>query len=176
VTKLFDLPIFNFVNHGLSNHLFDVIMPTISRIGQGELYFLIGIVLLFSKKREFKMLGIILLAGLTVSYYMVGTLKIFVARPRPFVTLTNVVLLGAMDKTPSFPSGHAASAFMVAVLLSSCFKRHILFFLLAALIAFSRVYVGVHYPSDCIAGAVIGIVIGLFLTRTLYAIRTTHNE
>jgi undecaprenyl-diphosphatase len=65
---------------------------------------------------------------------------------------------------------------MVAVLLSSCFKRHILFFLLAALIAFSRVYVGVHYPSDCIAGAVIGIVIGLFLTRTLYAIRTTHNE
>jgi undecaprenyl-diphosphatase len=171
MTKIFDIPVFDFINHTISNDLFNIVMPMISRMGQGELYFLIGIMLLLLKKREFKLLGIALLAGLTLSYYIAGTLKILVARPRPFVALTNVILLGSMDKTPSFPSGHATSAFMIAVLLSGRFKKYALFYAFAALVAFSRVYIGVHYPSDVIAGSLIGAAIGFFLTKTLSSLR-----
>ena len=163
--KLFDLPVFNFINHTLSNHFFNVVMPVISRLGGGELYLLIGILLLLSKKREFKMMGIVLLAGFTLSYYIVGALKIIIARPRPFAALANVILLSSVDKTPSFPSNHAVTAFMVATFLSGRFKKYILFYSFAALVAFSRIYIGVHYPSDVIAGAVIGIAIGLLLVK-----------
>lgn len=162
--NFFDLSVLNFINRTLSNQLLNFIMPVLSRIGGNELYFVIGLVLLFSRKREFKVLGMALLAGLTVSYYVVGLLKISIARPRPFMALANVILLGPVEKGYSFPSGHAATAFMTASLLANHFKRYFLFYLLAALIGFSRIYMGVHYPSDVLTGAAIGITIGYLLT------------
>lgn len=167
----FDLPVFNLINHTLSCQVLNFVMPLVSRLGGGELYFLVGFLLLFSKKRETKMLGIFLIAGLTISYYIVGFLKVFTARPRPFIALTNVILLGPADKTPSFPSNHAVTAFMTAFLLASHFKKYILFYLLAAAVAFSRVYIGVHYPSDILAGAVVGIVIGWLLVKISSSLR-----
>ena len=174
--KLFDLPLFNFINHGLSSHALNIVMPMISRLGGGELYFLIGVMLLFLKKREYKILGIVLLAGLTLSYYVVGVLKVFIARPRPFVALGNVILLGDMSTTPSFPSNHAVGAFMIATLLASQLKKRTLFYsvllyLFAVLVSFSRVYIGVHYPSDVLAGAVIGVVVGLILVKIESSLR-----
>jgi len=140
-------------------------MPFISRLGGGELYFVLGVALLFSRKKEVKTLGILLIAGLTISFYTASILKVLIARPRPYVALTNVILLGAAEKSYSFPSSHAVSAFMIASLLSSHFKKYVLFYLLAAVIAFSRVYMGVHYPSDVIVGAAIGTLIGYFLVK-----------
>ena len=164
--QIFDISVFNFINHTLSSQRLNFIMPVVSHLGGGELYFMIGVLLLFSKKREDKMLGIFVIAGLTISYYIVGLLKILVARPRPFVALTNVILLGPAEKSPSFPSSHAVTAFITASLLASRFKKYVLFYLLASVVAFSRVYIGVHYPSDVLAGAVIGILIGWLLVRT----------
>jgi len=161
----FDIPVFNFINHTLSNQAFNFIMPVISRLGQGELYFTLGILLLFSKKKELKTLGVILLAGLTISYYIVAILKISIARPRPFVTISNVILLGPAEKGYSFPSNHTVTAFMAALLLAGHFKKYILFYSFAALVGISRIYVGVHYPSDVICGAAIGIAVGYLLTR-----------
>ena len=163
--KFFDIPVLNFINHTLSNHFCNYVMPIITRLGQGELYFVIGLLFLFSKKREYKLLGLTLLAALTISYDIVAILKIAVARPRPFMALANIILLGPVEKGYSFPSNHAASAFMMAFLLSSRFKRYALFYAFAALVAFSRVYMGVHYPTDVLGGAVIGITIGWFLVK-----------
>lgn len=160
-----DRAAFFFINHGLSNPFFDFIMPVISKINDGPILFTASVALLFSKKREFKLLGLIMLAGLTMSFYVVSGLKALVARPRPFLVLTDVFLL-AKDKSMSFPSGHAATSFMVATVLTAYFKRYAaVFYSFAAAAAVSRVYMGVHYPSDVLAGAVIGILIGYFLIR-----------
>lgn len=158
-----DRAVFFFINHGLSNPFFDFIMSVISKISDGPILFAVSFVLLFSKKRELKLLGLIMLTGLTVSFYVVSGLKVLVARPRPFLVLTDVFLL-AKDKSMSFPSGHAATSFMVATALAAYFKRYAaIFYSFAAAVAVSRVYMGVHYPSDVLAGAVIGCLIGWFL-------------
>ena len=81
-------------------------------------------------------------------------------RDRP--ALARMERLIGVQKTTSFPSGHAASAMAAAVVLTA-FAPHFapIWFALATLMAVSRVYVGVHYPSDVAVGGMIGIVIGL---------------
>ena len=164
--SLFDASIFNFINHGLNNSFFNFIMPIITYLGSGEFVLVIGVILLFSKKKEVKVLGILLIAGMTISYYAVNALKLIVARPRPFLVLPNVMVLGHAGHDPSFPSGHATTVFMAAALLSSRFKKYAVFYLAAALVCFSRVYVGVHFPTDVLGGAIVGTLIGLVLIYT----------
>jgi undecaprenyl-diphosphatase len=87
--------------------------------------------------------------------------KKIVDRHRPFETQ-----LGPPTSTHSFPSGHAATAFACATVLAALAPRWRLpFFVLAALIAFSRLYNGVHYPTDVLAGSVLGVLVGLAVVR-----------
>lgn len=90
-------------------------------------------------------------------------LKALVQRPRPFETIPRAdPLLGGATIGQSMPSGHAATSFAGAVVLTYLFPRSAPYvFLLAVAIAFSRVYVGVHYPSDVLAGAALGACVGL---------------
>jgi undecaprenyl-diphosphatase len=141
-------------------------MPAVTFLGSGEFIFAVAVILIiFAGKKDRSPAGILLLAGLTVNYYAVYFLKNWVARPRPFMTLANVYLAGAAEKSYSFPSGHAAAAFMAAVVLSKYFKRPFIFFGLAALVAASRVCIGVHYPTDVLSGAALGSLIGYALAR-----------
>lgn len=89
-------------------------------------------------------------------------LKHLVARSRPFDVIAALHPLISKPTDYSFPSGHTACSFAVGFLLFRKLpkKFDIPCLLLAILIGFSRIYVGVHYPSDVIAGAVSGIVIG----------------
>ena len=97
-------------------------------------------------------------------------LKFLIRRPRPFLFLEIASKLSKGPEEildPSFPSAHAALSFMMATLLSFWFPRYrILFFLVAAFIGWTRIYLGVHYPTDVIAGALLGY--GLTKLFSLY--------
>jgi len=88
-------------------------------------------------------------------------------RPRPFVaheTLTH--LLAARSPDPSFPSDHAAAAFAIAFAVLAFSRRAgIGFLVVATLIGLSRVALGLHYPSDVVAGMLVGWISALVVTR-----------
>lgn len=156
--------LFYLINNGCQNPFFDVIMPVMTRLGSGAILFFVSIAMIFLQKKEKKRIGVVLLAGLTVTYYVVSFLKEVTARPRPYLVFPDVHVL-IKEVSFSFPSFHTTDAFMAAMILSTFFKWHWIFFGLAALVGFSRVYVGVHYVSDVLAGALIGMLIGYVLVK-----------
>jgi undecaprenyl-diphosphatase len=100
--------------------------------------------------------------------------KVAVDRPRPYRTILEPEPLLRSDIGASFPSGHAATSFAGAVLLAYLLRRAVPALLaLAALVAFSRVYVGVHYPLDVIAGAALGTAVALAVAGMLTLRRRT---
>ena len=110
--------------------------------------------------------------GLTVvlAEAISGGLKPLLRRDRPSASETDPLPLVDVPATYSFPSGHATVSFACATILTLALPRLAApFYALAALIAFSRVYVGVHYPSDIVVGAVLGTLIAIAL-RTLEAV------
>ena len=102
-----------------------------------------------------------------------GVIKPLVGRARPFVTDPSIHVVGAyLPPTFSFPSGHAALSFSAAVVLAHAMRRgRAAWYGLAALIAFSRIYIGVHYPIDVAVGTLVGLAVGYVVTggRAWYA-------
>ena len=95
-----------------------------------------------------------------------GLLKLWIGRDRPPLANPEPEPLVTLPVTGSLPSGHATVAFACATALALPVPRlAVPLYALAALIAFSRVYVGVHYPVDILAGAVLGLVVGVAVAR-----------
>lgn len=105
------------------------------------------------------------LATITVEYPM----KAWFRRRRPFIDLLRAVVVGRKPASYSFPSGHSASAFAGAVLLARHYPRQAqVFYAIAGLVAFSRVYLGAHYPGDVFSGSVSGAVLARVYARLLF--------
>ncbi len=103
--------------------------------------------------------GIELFFSVGLTALSMKLIKVLVAEPRPFDTLSNVHQL-VLETGYAFPSGHASITFAVAAVVYFYHKRLGMFlYLFAVLVALSRVYVGVHYPFDIVAGAILGITI-----------------
>ena len=104
----------------------------------------------------------LLLIGLILNSAVVDTVKSLVHRPRPFTTYHFIHNLVAVH-TSSFPSGHTAEVFMLAISVSILFSRHmwaiIFVWCWAVIIAYSRMDLGVHYPSDIIGSVIIGSIV-----------------
>lgn len=91
--------------------------------------------------------------------------KLVVKRPRP--VLEGLPPLGGAPSSLSFPSAHATSSFAVATAMTRVAPEAGVALLLAALLALGRPYLGMHYPSDVIAGALLGVVLGLLVPLSL---------
>jgi undecaprenyl-diphosphatase len=160
-----DTGIFHFINRTCANPVFDILMPLMSELGSGEGIFIMSFLVLALAKKEKKRSTLILWAGLTLTYYVSSLLKDTFARPRPCAALPDVRLVMGLEKSFSFPSTHAMQSFMAATVMARYFSWGAALFGVAALVAFSRVYIGVHYASDVLAGAVLGTLLGYILVR-----------
>lgn len=151
------------IQDNLRNDIMTPVMKFLSRIADNGLIWIVIAVLLliFSSTRKVGFtVGISLLSNLLVMNLI---LKNLVARVRPYEAIEGLTRLVPAERSFSFPSGHAGHAFAAAVVLYCMLpkKYGIPALVLAGLISISRMYVGVHYPTDVLAGAVIGTGIAL---------------
>ena len=105
------------------------------------------------------------LAGILARLGFTELIRLFWNRPRPFIG-NHINLLLSHSASSSFPSGHAAFFFGLSTVIYSYNKRTgYLFFLASFLISISRVFAGIHWPSDILAGTAIGIFSGLLIMK-----------
>ena len=164
-----DKRIFIFINEYAHTRFFDFLMPIITNFDYWKIpavLFLSSLAIWGGKKGRI-VVGLILIAFILSDQLSVNVLKPFFSRARPYVEFTQLFPLVESAPKYSFPSTHASSIFAVTVIISYYYRKFLpLSLLIACLVSFSRIYVGVHYPYDVVAGAIFGttcafLVIGI---------------
>jgi len=157
-----DAQLFYYFNVHKQNWLLDQIMKTVTHLG-GAAFTVTFTIVLITFGQSLMNFGVKALIALTGSHVLVQILKFLVNRPRPFLVLPRAVLASKPLKDYSFPSGHTAAAFSIATVSAmTYFSYSPLFLLLALIVGVSRVYLGLHYPSDVLVGSVLGAAGGFF--------------
>lgn len=157
----FEIKILDFIQQYLRFDLLDKLMVLLTRLADDGIVWIVLAVALICFKQTRKMgitLGVALLIGLVVGNL---ALKNIFARPRPYTVNPNVEMLVERLKDYSFPSGHTRCCFESGMAMYFCDKRFgKAAFVLGGFIAFSRMYLYMHYPTDIIGGVVLGLVNG----------------
>lgn len=166
VITSYDTALFRAINERYTTPFFDLVMPYITNKSNflGVVIVAAVLVLLFGGKKDRWGL-VVLLAVVLTGDLVCNTIKYAIMRVRPCNELFDVRLLAGCSKSFSLPSGHATNSFAAMVFLAVRYKGlSPLFLIFAFAVAYSRVYVGVHYPLDVTAGAVIGTAVALIYT------------
>ncbi len=158
----FDFAILDFILEHIRCGFLDAVMPVITKFADhGIGWIILAALLLFFKKtrKAGAAMGVALIFGLVIGNM---TLKPLIGRIRPYDINTTVPLLVERLSDFSFPSGHTLASFEGATVLFIKHRRlGIAAMVLAVLIAFSRLYLYVHFPSDVIVGAILGTLFGV---------------
>lgn len=163
----FDTGLFLTINGALTSPFLDALMPFITEKSNFIVVILavVAVMVARGRKKDLRTL-ILLIVVVLISDLLSTTFKNIFLRVRPCHAIEGVRLLVGCGGSYSFPSGHATNIFAAMVFLSARYRRLLPFFLVvAASVAYSRVYVGVHYPIDVAAGAVLGTVVALIFAE-----------
>ncbi len=151
--------IFNYFHSKLKNRLIDKFFIFITHLGGLHFLTLLTLFIIFLKPKVSPMLGWELAAVLISSHLFVHVLKRLINRKRPCKRLADAKYLIEPFEPYSFPSGHTTAIFAAAASLSFALTQlSILFFSIALAVGISRIYLGVHYPSDVLIGIIIAFI------------------
>lgn len=161
-----DFSILYWIQDNLRNSFMDFVMPLFSNLQDGGLIWIsIAVVMLFFKRTRYCGIAVLLAMGIDTLITEYG-IKNIVCRVRPCNLVDDVNMLVKKPTSYSFPSNHSASAFAGAVAVMLTIKKKawtIPAFVFSGIIAFSRMYVFVHFPSDVFAGILLGSTIAVLV-------------
>jgi undecaprenyl-diphosphatase len=177
-----DLAILRFFNIGLANPVFDVFFKTIT-MNQFLLCVLAVILasIIWKDHKKGAIIAIVTITGLALADIIsADILKKLFCRPRPCHAFSDLRMIVGCGGKYGFPSNHAANSVVVAFILTRFYKKlNPFLWTLAVMVCISRMYLGKHYPSDLLGGALLGLLVGLgvlYLARTLYKPLSQSNN
>ncbi|MGF7059389.1 phosphatase PAP2 family protein [Brassicibacter mesophilus] len=163
-----DKKLFYFINKNISCSFLNRIMPFITELGGAIFSSILPLLLIIINAGKSRILGIEILASLSVSQVFVQLLKRMLTRERPYNILQNINTFGIKLKDYSFPSGHTTASFSMATILSLYMPQMMMLFVIAAfVVGISRIYLAVHYPSDVFVGIILGTA-SSFVTHSYF--------
>jgi len=166
-TMNLDVEVFRWINEHRSPML-DGVLGAVSALGEMSAVWLVAfLVMYFFGRREDREAAILLIVAMLMLDGLVGgAMKGLWERPRPYMVLEGVHRWGLAWGNGSFPSGHAYASALAAVIFGTKFRRTLIpLIVFAAATCYSRPYWGMHYPSDVVVGAAMGIVAGVAALR-----------
>lgn len=168
IFKSFDNLFIDLINQRMKSSRLDKFMFKITNLGGAIFISLLAIVLVLFGNENIRKIGLESMLVLFISQSIVHTIKKILSRERPYKMIEHLNTFGISLKDYSFPSGHTTASFSMATTLALNIPRiWIVLYLLALLIGISRIYLGVHYPTDVMAGIIIGISTSLLVHMNL---------
>ena len=161
-----DINILRIINNSWKCKFLDIIMPAMTYLGSFPFMFIFCTVAFLFSNTLLHVMAIKAMISITISTGIGKLLKISVNRLRPFIDIPNLNIKKIGIDKYSFPSGHTTGAFSLAVIIALYFP--IFGFItipLAFCVGISRMYIGVHYPTDVIVGVFIGSICSLLTYR-----------
>ncbi|MDI6744139.1 MAG: glycosyltransferase family 39 protein [Thermodesulfovibrionales bacterium] len=162
-----DTSLFHLINRGMQNIIFDASMPVIT----DRYYFIILALMIYmaSAHKKKALIPIVLtIISIALSDWTANTLKHLIGRIRPCHVLEGARTLVGCTNSFSMPSNHAANSAAIILAISYTSGKWVRWMALtvAMLVGFSRVYIGVHYPSDVLVGALTGIAVSIIVIKS----------
>jgi undecaprenyl-diphosphatase len=152
-----DQRVFLMVNKQWRCGFFDFFLPKITHLGGATFSLSFLFLLIISFSNSIRDSALIALFSITISQIVVQVIKKLSCRERPYLKIPDVYTCSNPLKDYSFPSGHTTAAFAMAVVFAIHYPMLALSIIpLAMLVGISRMYLGLHYPTDCLIGALIG--------------------
>ena len=158
-----DADILLYIQDHIRNGFLDKIFPNITFLGNAGIFWIIltAVLLCFKKTRRAAICSALALIGSLILNNMI--LKPIINRTRPYEVIEGLILIGKKATDGSFPSGHTAASIASAVAMCRYLKKRwsVPLIILALMISFSRLYIGIHSPSDVLVGLLDGILLAV---------------